>query len=189
MWTPWQGSGLEHLRLALNEAAVNADGLIIGMYESQVFRLHYQIRCDASWFVREVRLSLFAPEEARLHLWADGQGHWKTEGGRPAPALDGCLDIDLSATAFTNTLPIRRLGLQPGGAAELEIAYIDVPALVVTTVRQRYTCLKRGPEGGTYRYESLPYEALPTSFTAELPVDPDGLVIDYPGLFRRAWSG
>jgi hypothetical protein len=25
--------------------------------------------------------------------------------------------------------------------------------------------------------------------TAELPVDAEGLVIDYPGLFRRAWTG
>jgi uncharacterized protein len=42
---------------------------------------------------------------------------------------------------------------------------------------QRYTCLKRH---SLYRYE-----AVDRSFSADLPVDPDGLVTDYPGLFER----
>jgi uncharacterized protein len=50
--------------------------------------------------------------------------------------------------------------------------------------RQRYGCLEAQADGGLYRFE-----ALPSGFTAELPVDAEGLVIDYPGLFRRAWSG
>ncbi len=28
---------------------------------------------------------------------------------------------------------------------------------------------------------------LASGFSAELPVDSDGLVIDYPGLFKRIW--
>jgi hypothetical protein len=50
--------------------------------------------------------------------------------------------------------------------------------------RQRYGCLEAQADGGLYHFE-----ALPSGFTAELPVDAEGLVIDYPGLFRRAWSG
>ncbi len=42
---------------------------------------------------------------------------------------------------------------------------------------QHYTCLK---DGKLYRYE-----AEDRSFTADLPVDADGLVIDYPTLFQR----
>ncbi len=93
-----------------------------------------------------------------------------------------------TSTAFTNTLPIRRLGLQPGESAELSVAYIDVPTLGVTPARQRYGCLARSAEEGRYRYESLPSAALPGGFTDDLLVDADGLVVDYPKLFRRQWT-
>jgi hypothetical protein len=46
---------------------------------------------------------------------------------------------------------------------------------------QRYTCPK---EGELYRYESLE-----SDFMADLRVDADGLVLDYPGLFRRTSTG
>ena len=117
-------------------------------------------------------------------LLADGEGHWKGRGAESVPELDGCIDVDISATPFTNTLPIRRLGLEPGKSTDVEVAYIRVPELLVGPERQRYGCLEAQVEGGLYRLE-----ALPSGFTAELPVDADGLVIDYPGLFRRAWSG
>jgi hypothetical protein len=44
-------------------------------------------------------------------------------------------------------------------------------------VEQAYTCIE--PDR-LYRYEGIT-----TQYTADLPVDGDGLVIDYPGLFRR----
>ena len=40
-----------------------------------------------------------------------------------------------------------------------------------------YRCLKRR---SLYRYE-----AVDLSFSADLPVDPDGLVTDYPDMFER----
>ena len=39
------------------------------------------------------------------------------------------------------------------------------------------------PSGGRYRFESLEHGV--SSFTAELPVDRDGLVLEPPGRFRR----
>ena len=48
-----------------------------------------------------------------LHLESDGEGHWQ-ENGKDRPDLHGCIDIDIQATPFTNTLPIRRLGLKTG---------------------------------------------------------------------------
>ena len=47
---------------------------------------------------------------------------------------------------------------------------------------QRYTRLETGDGGGLYRFLSLD-----GGFTADLPVDLDGLVLDYPGLFRRVF--
>jgi uncharacterized protein len=123
-------------------------------------------------------------ERPVIELLADGEGRWNGRGGEPVPELDGCIDVDISATPFTNTLPIRRLGLESGESEELMITYVRVPELLVGPERQRYGCLETQTDGGLYRFE-----ALPSGFTAELPVDAEGLVIDYPGLFRRAWSG
>ena len=184
MWVPWEGPGLEHLRLVTSGRGVVANGLVIGLEAGRPFRIGYEIRCDGRWRVREVRAGAPDLERPVPELLADGEGHWKRGGGEPVPELDGCIDVDISATPFTNTLPIRRLGLEPGESEELTVTYVRVPELLVGPERQRYGCLEAQVEGGLYRLE-----ALPSGFTAELPVDADGLVIDYPGLFRRAWSG
>src|SRR5215212_11344492 len=184
MWVPWEGPGLEHLRLVTSDRGVVANGLVIGLEAGRPFRIGYEIRCDGLGRVREVRVA--TPDLGRpvLELFADGEGHWKWRSGEPLPELDGCIDVDISATPFTNTLPLRRLGLKPGESQELAVAYISVPELLIGPERQRYGCLEAQEEdGGLSRFE-----ALPSGFTVELPVDADGLVIDYPGLFRRVWS-
>ncbi|MDQ3913134.1 MAG: putative glycolipid-binding domain-containing protein [Actinomycetota bacterium] len=184
MWAPWEGPGLEHLRLVTSEGGIVADGLVIGLEGRRPFRIRYEIRCDGLWRVRELRAEAPDLERPVIELLADGGGHWKGGGGEPLPELDGCIDVDISATPFTNTLPIRRLGLEPGESEELAVAYVRVPELLVGPERQRYGCLEARGSGVLYRFE-----ALPSGFTADLPVDAEGLVLDYPGLFRRAWSG
>jgi hypothetical protein len=184
MWAPWEGPGLEHLRLVTSDDGVVANSLVIGLEAGRPFRIGYEIRCDERWRVREVRVATPDSERPVLELFTDGEGHWKRRGGESISELEGCIDVDISATPFTNTLPIRRLGLKPGDSEELTVTYIRVPELLVGPERQRYDGLEAQADSGLYRFE-----ALPSGFTAELPVDGDGLVIDYPGLFRRAWSG
>ena len=183
IWIPWQGPGLEHLRLEVGRAGVHADGLVVGLDGDRPFRLRYHVRCDPAWRVREVQVASL-DTGGNLHLVADGGGAWSAAGGTLLPRLDGCLGVDLSASPFTNTLPIRRLALAPGQSADIAVAYIALPALTVTGDPQRYRCLERGGEGSRYRFESLD-----SDFAADLPIDADGLVLDYPGLFRRLWSG
>ena len=83
---------------------------------------------DAEWRVRSVAVTDHAGDR-RLRLLADGGGAWTTGDGTPLPQLDGCIDVDLVATPFTNTLPIRRLGLEPGESAEIKVAYLPLPDL------------------------------------------------------------
>jgi hypothetical protein len=96
------------------------------------------------------------------------------------PELDGAIDVDVSATPFTNTLPIRRLDLAEGQSADIRAAYVSLPELTVKIDPQRYTCLERGRR---YRYESLDSE-----FVREIVIDAEGLVVTYPGLFKRVAS-
>ncbi len=182
LWAPWAGLGLEHLRLVQGDDLILADGLIIGVAEADglPFRARYSIQCDAQWHVRELRIDMLDAANRRLDLMSDGAGHWADEAGAPLSGLVGCFDVDISATPFTNTLPIRRLALPPGAAADVNVVYIGLPELTVTQGMQRYTCLASDSAGARYRFESRAHD-----FTAELPVDAQGLVKDYPGLFRR----
>jgi uncharacterized protein len=174
-WISAEGEGAEYLSIRGTAEGIAAEGLVVGARHGLPYGLRYRIACDARWRVREAVLSL-AGEDRRLHLLADGEGNWRDGDGHPVAALQGCVDVDISATPFTNTLPIRRLGLQPGEAREVAVAYVAVPALTPEPVRQRYTCLG----AGRYRYEGL-FQG----YMGELPVDADGLVLDYPGAFRR----
>ena len=180
-WTPWDAPGLDHLRLRVGENGVEADGVVVGEEDGNYFRAHYVVRCDPSWKTRELFVD---PLDGRdpLHLRSDGEGGWRDASGATIPELRGCVDVDLSVTPFTNTLPIRRLGLAEGESSDITVVYVDVPPMRVEASTQRYTCLERGSGGGLYRYEDL---GTFRGFTADLPVDADGLVLDYPGIFRR----
>ncbi|MGH9942128.1 MAG: putative glycolipid-binding domain-containing protein [Pyrinomonadaceae bacterium] len=45
----------------------------------------------------------------RFSLTANGGGRWCDELGEAVSRFDGCLDVDITATPFTNTLPIRQI--------------------------------------------------------------------------------
>ena len=105
----------------------------------------------SEWRVRSVDVEIH--DHGRVHLVTDGEGRWRTTSGDPVDSLSGCIDVDIRATPFTNTLPIRRLGLMPGESRDVSMAFIDVPALDVRAVDQRYTCLQTSAHGAVYRFE------------------------------------
>jgi hypothetical protein len=174
-WASWSGTGLEHLRLTETGDGIRADSVVIGERGGEAYGLRYTIALDPGWIVRWVTV---APTGRRpLILEADGRGNWTDGVGTKLPALAGSIDVDFAATPFTNTIPIRRLGLKEGESRELKVAYIPVPGLAPEPVAQRYTCLESGRR---YRYDGLFRD-----FSAELTVDTDGLVTDYQETFRR----
>lgn len=183
LWTPWSIPGLEHLRLKLGEDGVEADSLLIGLEENETpFRVRYTLRCDSSWRVQELHVTMLDTAQPELHILSNGSGHWTTGDGSALPLLDGCLDVDLAVTPFTNTLPIRRLSWRKGEAVDIVVAYVSFPTLLLTAEPQRYTCLEQRE-----KFARFLFEAPQDNFVAELAVDSDGLVLDYPGLFRRVW--
>lgn len=182
MWSPYDEPGLEHLRLIQDSNQIVADGMILRVINNEPFRVHYEIRCDASWNVRKVEVNLLNEPRHSLQLNADGRGHWTDDSGNPIGSLDGCFEVDILVTPFTNTLVIRRTQLKPGESADIVAAYMTILELEVKPSRQRYTCL----EFGLYRFEE---EGLFRGFRVDLPVDGQGLVLDYPNLFRRVWTG
>ena len=147
-----------------------------GTTEDEAFAARYWILCDKSWRVRKAKIAQIGAGQT-LELASDGVGNWIDRSGMAMPQLTGAIDIDVSITPFTNTLPIRRLHPQAGRSEDILAVYIQLPGLTVTTDRQRYTCIEPSRR---YRYESLD-----SDFTRVIEVDDDGLVVTYPGLFRR----
>ncbi|MGE5145869.1 MAG: putative glycolipid-binding domain-containing protein [Candidatus Eiseniibacteriota bacterium] len=172
-WHDWAGVGIEHLVLDERPDGIAVDSVIVGAD----FGLRYRLSCDAGWRILAAHIELVGVDHA-VTLAGDGNGAWTDGRGGALVELRGAIDIDIAATPFTNTLPLRRLGLGAGASAEIVVAYVAVPDLRVTAERQRYTCLE---PGRLYRFESLDGD-----FTRDIEVDADGLVVTYPGLFRRA---
>lgn len=171
-WRGWSGDGIEHL--VLDE---RPDGFAVDSVVVADVGLRYRLSCDARWRVRTAQIERVGDGRV-VSLASDGNGAWTIGGdGTALPSVHGAIDIDIAATPFTNTLPIRRLALGAGESAEIVVAYVSVPELRVTAERQRYTCLE---PGRLYRFESLDGD-----FTRDIEVDADGLVVTYPGLFRR----
>ena len=183
VWQAWTGVALESCRVADVGAGIRADSVGLGVEAGRPWALRYTLQCDEGWRCRELAVSSLAGDAAALRLVGDGRGRWAGADGAWLPGLDGCLDVDLSSTAFTNTLPIRRLEMVPGWSEEITVVYVAVPGLTVSVARQRYHCLSLAPDGARYRFED------PASgFAAEISVDGDGLVVEYPHVARRVWS-
>jgi hypothetical protein len=175
-WQDWSSRGIEHLVLKEGPHQIVAEAAILGTIDDHVFAALYKILCDAEWHVKRVKINEIG-SDITAELASDGVGNWVDGSGVPQPQLRNAIDIDISITPFTNTLPIRRLNLQQGQSQEILAVYIQLPNIAVTTDRQRYTCLEAGRR---YRYETIDSE-----FTREIEIDAHGLVTSYPGLFRR----
>jgi hypothetical protein len=179
-WTPiWnkerEGIGLEHLLLTEREA----DSVVLAFDEDHgPFRLTYHLTWDESWQLRDAELVLANERSTRsLRLQTDGRGHWRDGADKALDALDGCMDIDIWPTPFTNSFPIRREPIAIGERRQFLMAWIFGPDLTVHPQPQAYTRLA----DRLYLFESLDG----SNFRVELPVDEDGVVIDYPNFFQR----
>jgi uncharacterized protein len=140
--------------------------------------LAYVVNADREWKTTDGRVWGWHGRQAiELRLHRDDAGTW-TMNGAAYPAVEGCVDLDLSFTPATNLLPLRRLSLDVGQSAEVRSAWLEWPDVRLTPLVQRY-----GRRGETeYDYESdLPGGEL---FRSSLRVQPEGWVLDYGNLWR-----
>lgn len=156
------------------------DGHSVGVEEGELWSIRYTLELDAGWMARSAHVvgrSRFGAHETRLK--GDRSGAWQVDG-EPAPDLDGCLDVDLEGSAFTNALPVHRLGLGLGQGADAPAAYVRALDLSAERLEQRYVRLENEGVHRRYDYESPAFE-----FRCVLVYDEHGLVLDYPGIAVR----
>ncbi|MGI8513101.1 MAG: putative glycolipid-binding domain-containing protein [Solirubrobacteraceae bacterium] len=157
------------------------EGSTAAVEGGEPFAVRYSIELDGRWHTRSARVSVQTLSGSRaVALEADGQGRWLVDG-RVAGSLDGCLDVDLEASALTNAFPVHHLGLAPAEAADAPAAYVRALDLGVERLEQRYVRIDDGTGNQCYDYTSPAFD-----FRCELVYDPAGLVLDYPGIATRA---
>jgi hypothetical protein len=145
-------------------------GTVLTHEAKEPIELRYAVTVDAAWATTGVDVLVsFAGGDFREPVEI---GSLWTGKERP-PGFEGCVDVDLSFTPATNTLPIRRLGLGVGEEREIAVAWLVWPELRFERAVQRYARLRED----RYRYRQ-------DDFEAELEVDEDGLVLEYEGLWR-----
>jgi uncharacterized protein len=164
----WQGLDLKTIEHAhvLDGRNTFIRGTIIG----PDWGLLYRIKLDENAHTRSVRIE--RTDGRVLELFSDGTGSWSDDRAEPIPALRGCIDVDIWPTPMTNSLPIWRTDWQDGAPVAFAMAWIDATEMTVKRSEQIYTRL--GPT--RYRFQSATFEA-------ELDVDADGLITNYPALF------
>ena len=172
LWQGVESGALDRCRLEAGPSGLRLSGVVLTPAHGTPLDVRYLVEADRDGLTRRVELELDGGATRRV-LLADGAGQWRWEGGPELPEVARALDVDLTVTPATNTLPIRRLGLAVGRQRDLRMAWVQFPGLEVLDSTQRYERL--APD--RWRFSTGEFEA-------ELLVDGDGLVLDYGGLFR-----
>jgi hypothetical protein len=183
-WAAWEhvegSGGLEVVFIRTIEQGIEFEGVRSAAPNPDTWRIDYLLSVDQHWVTRAAQITSRDGNVCRtLELESPEDGTWRLDG-RTLSDADGCLDVDLETSALTNALPIRRLSLRPGEAADAPALYVRGSDLRIERLDQRY---RRLPDGNSLDYH---YEAPRFGFQATLRYDMDGLVRDYPGIARRA---
>src|SRR5215216_3531840 len=145
-------TGFEVVFLSSDDDGYRVEGHTAAFEGGEAWAIDYVITLDRGWLTQSARTEGHsATGRHELTLEADGAGGW-TINGAPAPELDGCLDLDLEASALTNAFPVRRLGLEVGQRAEAPAAWVRALELGVERLAQRYARLEDDTKHLRYDY-------------------------------------
>lgn len=168
-WETWDGGAAESFDIRWENEGWTASGIVGREAVQYVLRLNTSFQARQFLLFRDL-------EEPDLWLATDGSSRWGEMNGAHRPDLDGCYDLLMTCTPFTWSLPIRRLPLLVGHAADITVARVDVDKLEVLPEHQRYT------RNDTH---SWTVTLLDTGDSVTFDVDAHGLPLDVEGAFRR----
>jgi hypothetical protein len=173
----WRGiyrPGYEYARLRQQQSHWHLEGVALFSHEQLPCRLDYQIIGDSHWHTASCAVSGWLGEaQIAIEINTESHGKWFLNGSE-CSGVEGCLDVDLNFSPSTNLLPIRRLALAVGEAAQVKAAWLRFPSFELEPLEQVYQRISER----TYRYSSAG-----GAFVAELAVNSQGFVTHYPNLW------
>jgi hypothetical protein len=183
----WAGVGasrLEAVRVVAGDRGIRATGSMVAAAtdDSPAYSASYSLSTDEAGLIGRLTVrTITAGGEQHVAISRSEDGTWLVDHGAGAVRtdFDGAVDVDVAYSPLFNALPVRRLGLHRNAAEhELPMVFVHLPTLDVELIRQTYRTVSVGQERSIVSFTS-------ERFDAELTVDAEGLVIDYPGLAQR----
>lgn len=172
--------GFETVFFAERPDGWTLQGHTAAVEDGVAWAIRYDIIVDTAWHTRTAHiLSQSASGSYELVLESDGAGRWHVDGVR-TPQFDDCFDVDLEASACTNTLPVHRAPPAVGVSVDASALWVRAPALEVQRLEQTYQRLE-----GTDDLQRFDYRSPAFGFEAVLTFDATGLVVEYPELASR----
>ena len=176
VWKGLEDQTFEHCVVTRKTGQLEIQSKIEGPVNNVHTVVEYELVLDAAWTVSSLQVKMTAPApEKIIKLTHNKFGEWVDDTLHTRPDLDGCLDIDISLTPFTNSLPVKRLCFKPGESREIQVLYFDLPAFDISMKKQRYTY----QGGNVFKFESLD-----TGYTNVITFTAAGFVQQYPNLFE-----
>jgi hypothetical protein len=187
----WQGADgrrLESVRVRWSaEDRFRCSGRVIvtGTAEQSAYSAFFELSVDETGVLRRALInSTCAEYERQLSLSRSIEGVWLVDDGSGVQRgpFEGAMEIDIQGVVLPNALPIRRLGLHhEAGEHTIPVVYVSLPDCTARVLQQTYrtiSAVPAGADGAVIRYES-------GDVAADITVDADGMVLEYPGLARR----
>lgn len=178
-WQAHDAPRMESVRVQLSGNRIKASGRIIGgaCQDHPAFSASYDLVTDENGVTRRLSLrTAFAGGEKQASVTRDAEGYWMIENSsnHQRSTYDGALDVDVVFSPFFNALPVRRLGLATGSVdVQVPTVYVNLLDLSIQAATLTYSS---GSDG---------IHVLSPVSSSSITVDPDGFVVDYPGLATR----
>ncbi len=175
LWRRLDIPGHDACRLDHSSSGWLLEGTAVFRHERGVARLAYQVECDLAWRTQRGHVEgWIGADPIGFRIARTNVGVW-TLNGAVLRGVENCADMDFGFTPATNLLPIRRLALNEGQAADAPAAWLNLPVGTLELLPQRYE----------RRTESMYwYEAPSVEYAALLEVTPIGFIRRYPGLWE-----
>jgi uncharacterized protein len=162
----------ELCHLVDGDGGLSIAGRVLAAADGSSHELRYEIRTDDGYRTTQLIINRLWPEPgSELAFVRDSDGGWRL-GKEPLDGFEECFDVDLGFSPSTNTLPIRRLGLEVGERHAISVLWILFPQFSAVRGEQSYERVA----ADRYVYES-------GDFRAVLGVNEQGVVLDYEGLW------
>ncbi len=180
-WISETGRVIEQVRVVPKGDSARARGRIVSAAhpEHEAFTVEYEAELGSNRALRRVGLTVSTEEyERSIELACDDEGAWLLDdpsGTRSRVGGDGVVDVDVTYSVFFASVMIGRLGLhaQPGSAEE-RVLSVDSMTLDVTE------------DTVTLSSDDEQVHGFTATASTSATVDAGGMIIDVPGLSRRA---
>ncbi|MBM7837332.1 hypothetical protein JOC54_000563 [Alkalihalobacillus xiaoxiensis] len=175
VWKSLEFFGIEYVGLTQTESEIRVISTIIKSETAKPEKIEYSLTLTLDWQVKQLYVKNSRYQHV-IQLFQNEMGCWVNQFGEEIPQLRGAVDVDLSCTPFTNSLPIKRLPWELNQPINLEMVYVDASSGAYRKVTQSYELLDAKEEFQLFHYKS-------GAFQSKILANRDGIVSEYPNLF------